>query len=631
MTQKYNLLDHPNVAFAWGNIKYWNDTASYRSSTWDIPARMYEMRETPDETEDSSSRDEDILEAGSAELFGFVDTLVALIVPPKPAARIRAFGNDPRFVDQADARSAVVKEYFRRDKFAKKLRKVATRACIYPRAFLKAVWDEARDRPRFRVIRPHNIYFDQTVDEWEDVRWICEVVPRTRGEIESHIGGKGKARIDHPFRPSAKEDLKDVQQTYPSHLAHLITPDDSGYGATTNHLKSDKAAALKAYHWLVTYEYYDLVGEKHYIFAEGVDEPLYEGPLPYSHLKNPYHLVTFLDNLVDCGGMSPANLVIRLISNLNNLSSLELQYGAKSIPKEFIDEGKLDNPAEFLEDYANADGAKDIIRAPTTGNQPLAAAFHYSQTPPFAMEFTTAKEECRRSIISILAIHPLGRSQMGSAEHATEAAIEDAALRNRNHPREEVIYDAIAWSARAVVGLLRQFMKAGDRAATGDEELPQSIPVELPSGELKRYDAIELGLTAEDEPFAFQYEAHPYDALAEDDIAQLKKLEKLLPVFQQWAAEGIIDVHQMASDLAEMLHFPNWVTPKDQLQAQAAATQPMAGQTPGVPNMPGMGAGDPSIEEQMAGGEVMSGTGGLSGNEMTAPPGMNSDGLGSVT
>lgn len=603
--QKYRIEDHPHVAFAWANIEEWDRRMPALAKQWDRAANMYAMRDTPRTggvdgvTKDTES---DILEAGSAELYGFVDTLVATIVPPKPAADIKTLAGNDRFRDQAKARSAVVKEDFRKAKVAKKLRKSTTRACVYPRAFLKAVHVDRRNkpvRPGCRVLKPHAVYFDQTVEEWEDVRWLCEVVPRTRAEIEAGIGGKGRKKAEHPYRATAAEDLKHAYDKYPEHLAHVYGQKEDG-----------REASLKLYHWVTTYEYYDFVGGKFYIFAKGVDEPLYESDLPYVHLPNPYYLITFHDNLVDVGGMGDADLVIRMIDNLNNFASLELQYAAKSIPREFIDTGKFEDPTRVMDDYENADGAKAIIEATMLANFKLSDAVYHTQTPTLPIEWDKSKAEIYDRIRHILAIHPIGRGQVGNVEVATEASLADAAIKNRNQPREEVINDAIAWLADACLAIRRQFMQGGDPLDLDNppEQIP--VPVQGPGGEeaIKSFTKRDLGLEEDDEPFAFQVEAHPYDAMAEDDVAQLRKMEKYLPYIQMFVESGLLDAKEVAKSLAEMLHFPEWLAEE---QPQQGGVPGVPGGTPGVPNVAG-----PSTEEQMAGGEVMDGSGGLSGGEM---------------
>jgi len=125
-------------------------------------------------------------------VYSYCDTMVANIVPPNPQVTVQPRKEDLR--EAAKLREMLINDCLRRNKVHEKLWKLTTRASVWPRAFMKTVWNPTRRTPIFRVIDPKNIFFDNSVEEYEDIRYIIEVTVLTRGEFEKRANGKGRKK-----------------------------------------------------------------------------------------------------------------------------------------------------------------------------------------------------------------------------------------------------------------------------------------------------------------------------------------------------------------------------------------------------------------------------------------------------
>ena len=243
-------------------------------------------------------------------LFAFADTMIATIIPTNPECTIVHRREELR--EAAKLRELLVNDLMHKEKLHSKLWKLATRATIFPRAFLKCVWNETKGRPITRVINPEFIFFDAMAEDWEDIRYICEVTVLTRGEFERRI--KKRGREGGVYRSNALEDA-----TFGPYPDWLLDEEDGSED-------DDHNIVREGFDWITIYEYYDLVAKEFIHYMEDGQTPLLVSPLPYKQLANPYTMLTFNDNLKDLGGLSDAELVFPTIERLNELSSLELWH-----------------------------------------------------------------------------------------------------------------------------------------------------------------------------------------------------------------------------------------------------------------------------------------------------------------
>ncbi len=94
-------------------------------------------------------------DGGSADvtgnhLFAFTDSLLASVCPPNPEVTISP--RKEKLRKAAAMREALVNDFFHRNNIGESLWRLASRAVIYPRSFVKVVWSSKKGRPLLRVV-----------------------------------------------------------------------------------------------------------------------------------------------------------------------------------------------------------------------------------------------------------------------------------------------------------------------------------------------------------------------------------------------------------------------------------------------------------------------------------------------
>lgn len=534
--------------------------------------------------------EQDLLVVENNWLHAFAETMVANIVPTNPEVSI-----NPRRQEleaQARFRGALINHTFQRVKLHSKLWAGCTRATIYPRVFFKMAWDKRRSRPRIRVINPEFIFYDTSAEEWDDIRYIIEAVPMTRGEFSQRIGKKGKRGTN--YRTDCEKHAKFGK--YPDWLRN---DDDK---------KSAHAIAADNFEWTVVYEYYDLVENKLYHMLEDDPVPLFEGELPYFYLKNPYLMLAFNDNLQDTSGISDAQLAMPTIEALNEICTIEMQFIQATIPKMVVHENLLDNPDDFYTALRDARGPDQAIGLAARQNAHIQQIISHTPTPSLPVNFQAVKGELRQLIEFILGIASYQRGGLGQSDVATELALSDTAIRTRNAKRQKAVYNIIEGMAEGITALYMQYL---------DDE--QSVALRLDVTEdvaLVRREDLGLGprLTEgetpeerEDDVFGYEYEARPFNAQENNSIAQLKMLTDYIQFLIQ---NPQVDQRALTRKLLDLIHMDGILLTKEQAQAQA---QQMAAAQGGAPPGGGEGGGTdaaPGVEELATTGQVNLGSGG---------------------
>lgn len=563
---------------------------------WAGDAAAYQSRHFEHAGTTTGDPEADMLVVENNWLFAFIDTMVANICPPNPAVSIL-----PRREDLKEAgklRQALINDLFKREKFHAKLWKAVIRASVFPRSFLKVVWNNQRQRPTIRVLSPQFVFFDNTVEEWEDIRYIAEVTVLTETEFDQRIGKKGKK--GPTYRTNAKDHAK--FQPYP---AWLLKEDSLAENV-------EHAAAAQAMKWVVVYEFYDFVERKFLHIVEGDPVPVFESEFPYWFLPNPYQILTFNDNLEDIGGLSDAQLVRPSVTALNEMSTLQLAYAQASIPKTIVQENLLDDPDAFVGALETANGPNDIIRMSAKANVAAEQVITRTPTPSMPFEFQASINGLRELIEFILGIASYQRGGLGQSDVATELALSDTAIRTRNSRRQKAVYDLVSWTARAITDLYTQFMKE-------DSE----IPLRLGHGShtlVTREILHLLPLPTEDDEdvvmpedsLSFDYEAQPFNAQEGNSVVQLKTLIEMLNVL---LGSPFVDQYALMEKLLELQHMTQLLRDKEEVEQEQEAAAQAAAEAEG-------GGGDmdadvsPEVAETLA-GNVPAGDG-----EQTVPSGM---------
>lgn len=528
--------------------------------TWAKHVRAYrsEHFQSPSDSREGGSDD---VSVEANYLFAFTDSLIASICPPNPQVdvvpRRRALKKAGQY------RTLLVNDFMIRQNVAAKLWKLAARAVIYPRAFVKLAWNTKKRQPVLRVLGPQWVFFDQEAEDWEDLRYIIEVTVLTRGEVERRV----KKKRSGFYSAEAMKYIK--YASYPDWLRS-----DGELDRSEDQTEQD--AARQVYEWATVYEVYDLVGEKFYHFAEGVREALYVGELPYAHLKNPFNVLVFNDNLEDLGGLSDAKLVYKTLERLNTMSSLRSWHTRTTIPVPIIHEGLLDDPDEFKDALENISGPGQYVGIKLPQNVSVNDVMGSTPTPQLPVDWDKCMAELTGLVEFVLGLPAYARGDLGQSDVATELALANEATRTRNSRRQKALYLLLAWMARGVIGLYTAYLRPEDKIPMrlmdegGDD-------VELTRDSLALPAAGADGEAPLEDVFGWDYDALPFNASEENSVVKLKTLEVFLPVLMN---NGAVDQVALARYLAELLKMPDII----------AEAPPQGAPAPGAPAAPGMGS-----------------------------------------
>jgi hypothetical protein len=543
-------------------------------------------------------------------LFAFTDSLLASVCPPNPEVNISP--RKEKLRKAASMREALVNDFFHRNNIGESLWRLASRAVIYPRSFSKVVWSSKKGRPLLRVVPANRIFFDQTADDWEDIRYIIEATTLTKGQFQKRMRKKGRKGgfYRHDCMDDQNNDAVSFNKTYPDWLKADPEKEDT-----------DTEVARAAYEWIVVYEVYDLVGERFYHCADNVEKPLYSGELPYQLLPNPFFRLAFNDNLEDLSGMSDASLVYDNIKQLNELSTLRNWHARTSIPIPVVHEGLLDDPDEFMDALEQVDGPGQVVIMNAKPNVRIGEVMGATPTAQLPIQWTQVMSELNKNIEFVLGLPAYQRGELGASDVATELALADTAIRSRNTRRQLAIYNVIEWAAKSVLALYAEFLPADS-----------NIPLKLSNGtheDINRLmlafkDFDEDGKVDGDSPWDFDFRALPYNADEANTVVQLKKMEAFLPLLQ---GSQMVDQKKLMQALVDLLKLGDIMAP-DQPPAPPTGAPGMGmppGMPPGMEQPPGLdmsGQGMPAEAiAPIQGGqvEVGTGSGGLPAQQVGGP------------
>jgi len=519
--------------------------------------------------------------------YAFVDTMVANICPSNPAVTVNARRKELH--EAARYREALINDTLGRLGGHRILWRAATMASVYPRAFVKGVWNFRRRSPDFINVDPRHVWYDMSVDRWEDIRYLIEVTVMTKSDFESRIQTK-----------------KNRGGMYDPEIA-----ESAQFGGFPDWLR-DKSqdrmimseASREVFEWVTVYEVYDFDGDgKYYHYLDEQDEPLFAGDLPYRFVRNPFTLMTFNDNLSDIGGMSDVKLIKPVLERLNELDTLQLWFAQTSIPITVVNTGLVDNPERIRAQLRDATSPGSIVEISGKANARISDIIGHTQTPGLSPEFIDARDRCIQVIEFILGIPQYSRGVVGVSDVATEVALADTATRTRNGRRMKEIYDLISWQAQIITGLYEEFLAE-------DEILPIRLLGRLENLEITRGSmmAREILSARGEEPLEYDYEAVAYSPTENNRLVQLRNLQQFFPLL---AESPVIDSDRLIRKLLELLQMEDVGKDPQEVEQEQQMQQQQQQMSPGA--MP-PGEEVPSEEDTRASGALPPGT------EPTLPP-----------
>ena len=547
--QMRGLIDtHKSRSFIdqreWDKVRCWYTSDASSSYAQDLPQGA-----------GSPSDSTDDLSLETNYPYAFVDTMVANICPNNPEVTVNA--RRKHLHEPAKYREALINDTFRRSGIHSILWRASTMASVYPRSFVKVVWNFRKRSPDFLVVDLRHVWFDLAAERWEDIRYLIEVTVLTREDFNARIKGKGK-KSDRPYDPKVAE--KASFGAYPEWLRDRLK-DQS--------LMND--SSKEVLEWVTVYEIYDFSGEgRYYHYLEEQEEPLFAGELPYRFARNPFYRLSFNDNLQDIGGLSDVALIQPILERLNELDTLMLWFAQTAIPITMLNSGLVDNPEHIRNQLRTATSPGSIVEVAGKANASIQDIIGHTQTPSLSPEFVATRDRCIQIIEFILGIPQYSRGVVGVSDVATEVALADTATRTRNGRRQKEIYDLISWQSQTIIGLYEEFL-------ADDEILPVRMLANAEVVEITRASmmAREILATRGEEPLEYDYEAVPYSPTENNRLVQLRNLQQFFPLLQE---NSQVDQNTLIRKLCELLQMKDVLKSSEQLEQEAAQAQQEAAQ-----------------------------------------------------
>ncbi len=501
--------------------------------------------------------------------YAYIDTMVANICPTNPKVTVSA--RRKKNTESAMVREALINDVFYRQKLHADLWRLSIGTAICGRGFIKSVWNFKRETVEYMVVDPRHIFFDMSSTRWEDIRYLVEVTVITKSEFQSRVRKPGRKGGYYPKKAS-----KDVSfGGYPSWL--------KGYGGGGSMVNN---ASRDVYNWATVYEFYDFENKKYYHIMDGVDEPLFEGDLPYTYCDNPFVMLQFNENMKDLGGLSDIALISSLQQRLNELDTLELWHAQSSIPVTLIQSGLVDNPEQVKTAIRDAAEPGSVVDVHGKADVPLRDLFGATPQPGLTPSFDKMRARAQQVIEFVLGVPQYSRGVVGVTDVATEVALADSATRTRNGRRIKAVNDVIAQIAINTIALFEEFLEPTSQIAArvADSREPVVISREnIGSAEAGGYD--------------YDYEAIAYSPAENNKLAQLRSIQSFLPVLMQ---APNVDKNRLVSKLLDLLNMKDLTISEEEMQQKQSEMAAQMQQMQQAP--PSSAAAEPSPDTIATGG-----------------------------
>jgi hypothetical protein len=535
---------------AWDKYRSWYLSEYWRSSS-DLPAGS------------EASLGEDEVNFETNYPYAYIDTMIANICPTNPQVTVMARRKKLREV--ARFREALINDTLKRNRTHAQLWKTSTNASICGRGFMKAVWNFNTQTVDFFVVDPRYLLFDQSANRWEDIRYLIEVTVLTKEEFKRRTKKKGRKGATYNAKVAEKAHFGG----YPSWLRDNV-----------RNKSMMNEASKTVYDWVTVYEFYDFEGKgRYYHMLDNVQEPLFEGELPYRYVRNPFVQLIFNDNMADLGGISDVKLIASIQERLNEIDTLELWHAHSSTPVLLVNTGLVDNPESLTTALRDANEPGSMVAVMGKAQAPMGDIIGQTPTPQFQPSFGKMRERCTQTIEFILGIPQYSRGVVGVADVATEVALADTSTRTRNGRRIKAVEDLVRKLGNSVIGLYEEFLDEGT-----------VLPIRLTdSREVLEVTREALGVRDSrrptEHPMDFDYEAVPYSPTENHRLVQLQKLQQYLPLLMQ---SPEVDKERLVVKLLELLNLTDILNrnkpPAPQVQPGAMPQGGLPGSPPGGPS-----------------------------------------------
>lgn len=481
--------------------------------------------------------------------YAYIDTMVANVCPTNPKVTVTARRREN--AEQARVREALINDVFYRQNLHADLWKLCIETSICGRGFIKSVWNFKRSTVEFLNVDPRYVFFDMSATRFEDIRYLVEVTVLTKAEFKKRVKKPGKKGGFYSRATAENVSFGG----YPSWLK-----DVTGNQSMVNNASRD------VYNWVTVYEFYDFEGDKYYHLLAGEDAPLFTGQLPYVHLKNPFVMLQFNDNMKDLAGLSDIALISSLQQRLNELDTLELWHAQTSIPVTLIQSGLVDNPEIVKTAIRDANEPGSVVNVQGKSDVPLRDLFGSTPQPGLTPSFDKMRSRAQQVIEFVLGVPQYSRGVVGVTDVATEVALADSATRTRNGRRIKAVNDVIVALSKNAMALFEELLDPSSElpSRVGDTQETVMITKQgIGTSEIGGYD--------------YDYEAAAYSPAENNKLAQLRNMQSFLPILAQ---SPMVDKNRLIAKLLDLLSMRDIMVSPEQLQAAQAQA---AGQAQGAP------------------------------------------------
>lgn len=538
------------------------ERAKAQQTDWDRRRAFYQCKHWG-----STDSEQGDLYLENGHLFGFVDSMVASICPPNPRVTANAKHRIEEKIEAAFFRQALINNAFYEQELFDVLWKGSTHASVYGLGIFKCLWNESERMPDYIAIDPRHFFFDRTSTRWKDVRYCIELAILTRAEFESRV---------------KKKNSRDKRRVYDEDIANRARADRYPTWLLDERNKNDLDESVrKVFQYIVVYEVLDFTANRAYHMLEGVEDPLWEGDLPYVFVRNPYRRLVFNEDLETLGGLGDATIIENPLGHADELDTLELRFAQSCIPITALNKNAVDDIEKTVQDLQTKTSPGDAWVLDLKDGFKPSDAIGFTPTSQLSPNFTAVRSRIDDDIMFRLGMPQYTRGVAGTSDVATDLALIQEALQTRQGRRITALNSVIRFLAESTIGLYEEFMTDEETIAArlGRRKYATVQRSRLMARDPEEAEeALKEGRSIE-KPMAIDYEIVVYSPSGNSKSVKAARLERAMPILAQLPR---VNMDAVAEQYVELLELGEEILRTDEEMA-AISQQNQAAQAPVIP------------------------------------------------
>lgn len=511
-------------------------------------------------------------------IYAAIDTMVSNICPTNPQVTLKALLEQN--AEAGAKREMVINKVLGRKDTRKAIRRMCFDTAINGTGFAKAVWRGDKRRVEFHNVDSRCLWFDETVDRWDDLDYIIEVTFHRKSQMDEWLkNGRSDGAATIKYKLKGEGQIAYFTDYAAWGKSQHITEYDVGING------DDPITAV--------YEVYDFRSRQYMHMVEGYVEPVYLlKSLPHIYLDNPYFTMTFIDNLTSMYGMSPITLIASLQEIIVEIDNIELNYARAGVPVPIIDQGGLSDADAFITAYSNiVDPRQAVVVSRGATGRPLSDIIEWSRPPVMSMDFARMRERAREGIEYVIGIPAYARGVIGQAEIATEVAQADMASRTRDGVRRTAVDEVVSEWGAAAIALYMEHMRdtdvvpvvlreTGDFAKVDRENMKMHSRVRFAkNNDKQKSKAIETIKQSIKEEWV--YDCIPFSPAENNKLVRFSQLSRMIQLLMPFGQQ--VEWSKLVNEMARLLDINDIVKVND----MAPQGPPASDGTPGPEPIPG--------------------------------------------